>query len=94
MLVVGFAAGRIPSAPANLALLKGCAIVGVFYGRFKTEEPERSQALIEEIVDLYAQGKLKPHISQRLPLDQAREALNLFVNRQAEGKIVLTSDAD
>jgi NADPH2:quinone reductase len=93
LLVVGFAAGRIPSAPANLALLKGCSIVGVFYGRFKTEEPEKAQAMIGEIVDLYLQGKLKPHISQRLPLDQAREALNLFINREAEGKIILTSEA-
>lgn len=94
ILVVGFASGRIPSAPANLALLKGCAIVGVFYGRFKTEEPEKARAMIDEIVNLYAEGKLKPHISKRLPLDQAREALNLFVNRQAEGKIVLTADGD
>ncbi len=91
ILVVGFAAGRIPEAPANLALLKGCAIVGVFYGRFKQEEPEKSQAMIEEVVKLYEAGKLKPHISQALPLDKAREALNLFINREAEGKIVLTS---
>ncbi|MBI1182182.1 MAG: zinc-binding dehydrogenase [Alphaproteobacteria bacterium] len=93
ILVIGFASGRIPSAPANLALLKGCAIVGVFYGRFKQEEPEKSQQAIEEIVDLYRQGKLKPHISRRMKLEQAAEALNLFVNRQAEGKIVLTAGA-
>lgn len=93
ILVIGFASGRIPSAPANLALLKGCSIVGVFYGRFKQEEPEKSQQAIEEIVDLYRQGKLKPHISRRMPLEQAREALNLFVNREAEGKIVLTAGA-
>ena len=93
ILVVGFASGRIPTAPVNLTLLKGCSIVGVFYGRFKQEEPEKSQQAIEEIVDLYRQGKLKPHISKRMPLEQAREALNLFVNREAEGKIVLTSGA-
>lgn len=91
ILVVGFAAGRIPSAPANLMLLKGASLVGVFYGRFKTEEPEASERNIETLVDMYKKGKLRPHISRRVPLEQAVDALNLFVNRQAEGKIILTA---
>lgn len=90
ILVVGFAAGRIPSAPANLLLLKGASLVGVFYGRFKAEEPEASDKNIKTLVDWYAEGKLRPYISRRMRLDQAVEALNLFVNRQAEGKIILT----
>lgn len=93
ILVIGFAAGRIPSAPANLLLLKGSSLVGVFYGRFKQEEPEASERNIETLVDWYVKGRLKPCISRKLPLEQAVDALNLFVNREAEGKIILTMDA-
>jgi len=93
ILVIGFAAGRIPSAPANLLLLKGSSLVGVFYGRFKQEEPEASDRNIEKLVDWYVEGRLKPCISRKLPLEKAKEALNLFVNREAKGKIILTMDA-
>ncbi|MDX1580426.1 MAG: NADPH:quinone oxidoreductase family protein [Alphaproteobacteria bacterium] len=91
LLVVGFAAGRIPSAPANLILLKGCAVVGVFYGRFKQEEPEASDALIEEMIGLYKKGKLSSHVTTTMPLEKVADALNLFINRKAKGKIVLTT---
>src|SRR5206468_12528156 len=62
-LVVGFAAGSIPSIPLNLALLKGCAIVGVFWGVFTEREPERNREHLQELLTWFAQGKLKPHIS-------------------------------
>ncbi len=89
-LVVGFAAGPIPHLPLNLPLLKGAAIVGVFWGDFIRREPEVHAANMRELLDWYAQGKLKPHVSQQYPLEKAGEALSWVMNRQAQGKVVLT----
>ena len=66
-LVVGFAAGKIPSFPTNLMLLKGCAVSGVFIGRFQQEEPKQSAQNIKEIGDLLSSGKLTPFISETIP---------------------------
>lgn len=89
-LVVGFAAGPIPSLPLNLALLKGASIVGVFWGDFVRREPEEHAANMRELFDWYAQGKLKPHVSQQFPLENAADALHWVMSRQAQGKVVLT----
>ncbi len=89
LLVVGFASGTIPKYPTNLALLKGCQLVGVFWGDFRNREPEIYRQNCDELFELFRQGKIQPLISQVLPLDQYAEALNLFANRQAVGKIVL-----
>ncbi|TDI60475.1 MAG: NADPH:quinone oxidoreductase family protein [Alphaproteobacteria bacterium] len=93
LLIIGFADGRIPTAPANLPLLKGCSLVGVFYGRFKTEEPEASAALTQELVDMYREGKVRPHISLKLPFTKAAEAVEIFNNRAVLGKIILTNES-
>ncbi|QDT46004.1 Quinone oxidoreductase 1 [Symmachiella dynata] len=89
ILVVGFTSGTIPKYPTNLALLKGCQLVGVFWGDFRRREPELCRKNCAELFDLYEQGRLKPLISQVFPLEQYVEALNVFINRQAVGKIVL-----
>ena len=89
LLVVGFASGTIPKYPANLALLKGCALVGVFWGDFRRREPEVHNQNTEELFALYNDGKLKPLVSQKFPLDKYVDALNVFVNRQAVGKVVI-----
>jgi NADPH2:quinone reductase len=89
-LVVGFAAGEIPKLPLNLALLKGAAIVGVFWGDFARRQPKEFAQSIAQLGRWYAEGKLKPHVSQTLPLEKAAEALKLMAARQVKGKIVLT----
>lgn len=89
LLVVGFASGSIPKYPVNLALLKGCSLVGVFWGDFQRREPEVSRENTRELFDLYRQGKLKPVVSQVFPLEDYAAALNTFINRQAIGKVVL-----
>ena len=89
LLVVGFASGTIPSAPANLMLLKGCSVVGVFWGAFAAREPAENAANFETLFDWYEQGKLKPHISHRFPLERAAEALKALVERKVIGKAVL-----
>ncbi len=90
LLVVGFAAGDIPKLPLNLALLKGASIVGVFWGDFGRREPKQFAASLRQLGQWYAEGKLKPHISQVLPLAKAAEALNLMAARKVTGKLVLT----
>ena len=89
-LVVGFAAGEIPRLPLNLALLKGASVVGVFWGDFARREPARFAESVRQLARWHAEGKLKPHVDQTLPLEKAREALNLMASRQVKGKLVLT----
>jgi len=89
-LVVGFAAGEIPKLPLNLALLKGASLVGVFWGDFARRQPKEFAHSIRQLGQWYAAGKLKPHVSQTLPLERAVEALKLMAARQVKGKLVLT----
>jgi NADPH:quinone reductase len=90
LLVVGFAAGEIPKIPLNLTLLKGCSIVGVFWGEFTRREPQRFAEAMLRLGRWYAEGKLKPHVSETFPLERAADALTRMANRQVKGKIVLT----
>lgn len=89
-LVIGFTGG-IPRVPLNLALLKGCSIVGVFYGAFAKAEPQRYAQLREELVGWLAEGRVRPAVTARYPLEQAAEALKVVAARQVLGKIVLTT---
>jgi NADPH2:quinone reductase len=88
--VVGFAAGEIPKLPLNLALLKGASVVGVFWGDFARREPQQFAASVGQLNKWFVEGKLKPHVDQTMPLEQAREALNLMAARRVKGKLVLT----
>ena len=89
-LIVGFAAGEIPKIPANLTLLKGCSVVGVFWGAFTAREPERNAANIAELFQLWQDGKIAPLISETYPLDNAHEAIAKLESRSAIGKLVVT----
>ncbi len=90
-LVVGFAAGDIPKVPLNLPLLKGCSIVGVFWGAFTRAEPDNNRRNNEELMQLYLAGKVKPHIHATYPLERAAEALNEVLYKRVSGKVVLTT---
>lgn len=89
ILVVGFTSGQIGQAPANLMLLKGSSVVGVFWGRFAEQEPETNARNTAELVRLLQQGKLKPHVSATYPLEQTAKALQVVAARRALGKIVI-----
>jgi NADPH2:quinone reductase len=93
LLVVGFAAGDIPKLPLNLPLLKGASVVGVFWGDFARREPKEFAASMKQLGRWYAEGKLKPHVSQTLPLEKAAQAIKLLASRQAKGKVVVTMGA-
>ncbi|HEY1954916.1 MAG TPA: NADPH:quinone oxidoreductase family protein [Polyangiaceae bacterium] len=88
-LVVGFAAGDIPKVPLNLALLKGCQIVGVFWGQFAMREPAKNRAHAERVLAAVAEGKLAPRIDATFPFARAAEALERMEQRKVLGKIVL-----
>jgi NADPH2:quinone reductase len=90
ILVIGFASGKIPAIPANLPLLKGSSIVGVFWGQFTQREPLLSRENTRELIQLFEEGKLKPHVSETYPLEQAADALLALAERRAMGKIVVT----
>jgi NADPH2:quinone reductase len=87
--VIGFAAGGIPSIPLNLPLLKGNSIVGVFWGRFTQEDPERHQENFARIVEWATAGKLTPIIHRKYGLDDARAALQWVADRKAVGRVVV-----
>ena len=89
LLVVGFASGRIPELPVNLALLKGAAVVGVFWGSFAQRQPQDNLANFQQLFAWYAEGKLKPLVSQIFPMSQAADAINALGQRKAMGKVVV-----
>jgi NADPH2:quinone reductase len=89
-LVIGFPAG-IPSIPLNLTLLKGCQIVGVFWGAFTAREPKRNQENLAELMHWIEEGKLKPTVSKTYPLARAADALKAMAARKVLGKVVLVT---
>ena len=89
VLVVGFASGNIPKVPLNLALLKGCSIVGVFWGAFRLNYTEEDNENFKELFAWYDQGKLKPFTSKTYTLNDAHLALNNLKNRKAIGKLII-----
>jgi NADPH:quinone reductase len=93
LLVIGFTAGEIPKIPLNLPLLKGSSIVGVYWGDFARREPKQFAESIGQLGKWFREGKLKPHVSQTFPLEQAVDALKLMAARKVKGKVVLTVGA-
>lgn len=91
-LVVGFPAG-IPNIPLNLPLLKGCQVVGVFWGASVFRDPQGHAQNVAELFALYAKGQIKPRISMQFPLNQAADALKLLADRSVLGKLVITPGA-
>lgn len=90
LLVIGFADGRIPQLPVNLALVKNMSVVGVYWGGYSARQPRVITDSLRTLLAWYAEGKIWPHISQTFPLEQAAAALNSLINRQSTGKVVLT----
>jgi NADPH2:quinone reductase len=91
-LVVGFAAGDIPRIALNLTLLKGCEIVGVFFGAFAERQPQDAARNAEALNDLWAAGRIRPEISGTYPLEDAADALRAIAARTVTGKVVVTTE--
>jgi NADPH2:quinone reductase len=91
-LVVGFAGGEVPKIPLNLALLKGCEIVGVFWGDFMRRQPDLHRKLVAESLEWLRDGKVRPHVSETYSLERAPDALTAMLERKAQGKLVVEID--
>jgi NADPH2:quinone reductase len=90
-LVIGFPAG-IPKIPLNLALLKGCDIVGVFWGSAVARDPAAHRANVTALFEMHAAGTIKPYVSEHFPLARAGEAIKHLSSRKALGKVVVTME--
>ncbi|MEM7655315.1 MAG: NADPH:quinone oxidoreductase family protein [Bacteroidota bacterium] len=88
-LVIGFAAGDIPKLPLNLPLLKGSAVMGVFWGSFAQRDPQKNMGNFLQMLQWFAEGKIKPHLHGVYPLEQGPQAMREMLNRQVRGKVVL-----
>jgi NADPH2:quinone reductase len=89
-LVIGFAAGEIPKVPLNLTLLKGCDVLGVFWGAWTGREPKKAAESLREIMQMISDGRLKPDVSAKFPLAEAGKAIRMLQDRKAMGKVVVT----
>ncbi len=89
LLIVGFASGDIPQLPANLPLLKGCDVLGVFWGDYAKREPGHLIADLQKLFGWLAEGKLRPLVSGTFPLERAAEALTALMERRVSGKLVV-----
>lgn len=91
LLVIGFAAGRVPQIPANILLVKNVAVMGVYWGSYRKHAPERLSEEFRELFGWVEAGLLKPHVSHKLDLTRAAEAMALLLERRSTGKVVLTT---
>jgi NADPH2:quinone reductase len=90
IVVVGFASGQVPQIPANLLLVKNAAALGFYWGSYRKHDPERLRAGFKELFGWYRQGRIRPHVSQTLPLASTAEAIRLLAERRSVGKVVVT----
>jgi NADPH:quinone reductase len=89
VLVIGFASGEIPQIPANRLLLKNAGAIGFYWGSYRKHDPGRVRACLDQLLRWCAEGRIRPHASDVLPLANAREALELLLARKSTGKVVL-----
>lgn len=89
-LIIGFAGGTVPQIPANYLLVKNISVLGLYWGGYLKFAPETLTSSMAQLFEWLAEGKLKPHISHQLPLDQVQDGLELLRNRKSTGKIVIT----
>jgi NADPH2:quinone reductase len=91
IIIIGFAGGRIPQIPANIALVKNISIIGFYWGSYQSRKPELLQQSFAQLFRWFEAGKLKPHVSQRFDLTDVAAALDLMRQRKSTGKVVLTT---
>ena len=89
LVVIGFASGRIPTLELNRVLLKNIAVTGLHWSAYPEREPKRVSEIFEALFALHSEGRIRPLISARYPLEQVAEALAALASRRSHGKLVL-----
>ncbi|WP_299953952.1 NADPH:quinone oxidoreductase family protein [uncultured Roseobacter sp.] len=89
LIPLGFASGDVPQIPANHLLVKNLTVIGFYWGGYTRVNPKVLTDSFKVLIDWYVQGKIKPHVSNVLPLEEANAALDLLRTRKATGKVVV-----
>jgi NADPH2:quinone reductase len=91
ILSIGFASGTVPKIPANILLVKNITVTGFYWGGYLAFAPDVLAAGLAELMQLYADGRIAPHVGATFPLERAGEALDLLRRRESTGKVVVTT---
>ena len=89
LLIVGFAGGTIARIPSNHVLIKGTEVIGAVFTPLCEREPAAGKAVIADLMRLWREGHIRPHVSHRLPFDRAVEGLQMLASRASTGKVVV-----
>jgi NADPH2:quinone reductase len=93
IIIIGFAGGRVSQVPANIVLVKNIDVIGFYWGSYQMRKPDLLRSSFTQLFRWFQDGKLRPHVSQSLPLERAAEALQLLQQRKSTGKVVLLPTA-
>ncbi len=91
LIIIGFASGRIPQVPANIALVKNIDVIGFYWGSYQKHKPELVRQSFAQLFRWFEEGKLKPHVSHQMDLKDVVAAMNLLGQRKSTGKVILTT---
>jgi NADPH2:quinone reductase len=91
VIIIGFASGRIPQAPANILLVKNIDVIGFYWGSYQVRQPQLLRDSYTKLLRWFEEGKLKPHVSHRFDLKDVAPAMDLLRQRKSTGKVVLTT---
>jgi NADPH2:quinone reductase len=90
IVIVGFASGDVPQIPANVLLVKNASVLGFYWGSYRKHDPERVREGFRELFAWHREGRIRPHVSQTLPLAQTAAAIRLLLERRSIGKVVVS----
>jgi NADPH2:quinone reductase len=90
IIIIGFASGRIPQAPANILLVKNIDVIGFYWGSYQARKPELLRDSYARLLGWFEEGKLRPHVSAQMDLSDVAQAMHLLRERRSTGKVVLT----
>lgn len=91
IIVIGFASGKVPQVPANILLVKNAAVLGFYWGSYRRHDPDRLRAGFKELFDWHAAGRIRPHVSETVPLERTGDAIRMLAERRSVGKVVVTT---
>jgi len=90
IVTIGFASGTVPQIPANHMLVKNIDVIGFYWGGYLKFNPAALTQSMGDLFTMFTQGRLSPHVSHVLPLENASDAMELLRSRKSTGKVVVT----